>query len=337
MNRVFVLFATMWLTAMPAVGFSDEQDAIAKIEKDGGSVRKVAANEDAKDVDFHLSGKSLTDEGLANVADLDHVIWLNLKDTAITDQGLTHLKGLKELKKLHLERTGITDLGLAHLASLPSLEYLNLYGTKVTDSGIEQLAKLKNLKRLYLWQSEVTEEGADKLKEALPDLIVNLGAELKPVVVEPVESPTPANNAGKTLGEGQFLRVRLAAPDKILSLAEVEVLEVGSGKTLQGEAKAAQSSVAYGGEAKRAVDGSTKHSFPENTVTHTEAEDYPWWLLDLGKPTNIGTVKIWNRSDCCGERLEGAIVEILDADKNVVWSDTIEEATDGSVHEFAKE
>lgn len=112
MNRVFFLFATVWLTVMPAVGFSDEQAAIAKIEKAGGAVRKVAANEDAKDVDFHLSGTSLTDEGLANVADLDHVIWLNLKDTAITDQGLAHLKGLKELKKLHLERTGITDLGL---------------------------------------------------------------------------------------------------------------------------------------------------------------------------------------------------------------------------------
>lgn len=339
MSRL-VLFGIVLFTVISTAAFSDEQDAIGKIEKIGGAVRKISANEDAKDVDFHLSGKSLTDEGLAHVAELENVLWLNLKDTAISDQGLQHLKGLKELKKLHLERTGITDLGLTHLSGLSNLEYLNLYGTNITDAGIEQLSNLKNLKRLYLWKSGVSEDGANKLKESLPDLVINLGAELKPVLVEPVENPTPANDAAapeQTLAEGQIVRIRLTGEGQILTLAEVEVIETGSGKKLHTEGTAAQSSVAYDADAKRAIDGNSAQAFGENSVTHTESEDYPWWMLDLGKPADIGRVKIWNRSDCCGVRLGGAIVEVLDADKHVVWSNTIEEATDGSVHEFVKQ
>ena len=43
---------------------SDEKSATAEIEKIGGAVRKVAANVDWQEVDFHLSGTDLADEGL---------------------------------------------------------------------------------------------------------------------------------------------------------------------------------------------------------------------------------------------------------------------------------
>ena len=85
------------------------------------------------------------------------------------------------------------------------------------------------------------------------------------------------------------------------------------------------------------MDGNKEQAFGENSVTHTQVENYPWWQLDLGKPAMVGKIKIWNRSDCCGDRLEGAVVELLDADRNVVWSEFITEAKDGSVHEFIKQ
>lgn len=340
MNRYF-FFAIVSLSLVgivsPQSALGDEQAAIENIRKHGGTVRSVAANDSSKEIDFHLSGKDLTDSQLADVADVDNVIWLNLKDTKITDAGLKHLKGLNELRKLHLERTAVTDAGLEYLAGLASLEYLNLYGTKVTDAGLDKLMQLKNLKQLFLWESEATEAGAERLKQAIPDLVVNLGAELKPVKIEPVDDEDGGEAPKETLGEAQFVRVRHVGEDKILSLAEVSIIEKDSGKKLQSAGKASQSSAEYGGDADRAVDGNNEQAFGENSVTHTQVENYPWWQLDLGKPAMVGKIKIWNRSDCCGDRLEGAVVELLDADRNVVWSEVITEAKDGSVHEFIKQ
>ena len=342
MNRSILLvgsFTVFIASGLSNLAKADQQAAIENIEKLGGTVRSVAADDPSKEIDFHLSGKDLTDDGLANVAQVEGVIWLNLKDTKITDAGLKHLANLKGLKKLHLERTAVTDDGLDNLAHLSDLEYLNLYDTKVSDAGLDKLAGLKNLKQLYLWKSATTEEGADRLKQAVPGLVVNLGAELKPVKVEPVEEPQNADKPPPkvALAEGQFVRVRHLGENKILTLAEVEVIEKDSGKKLQADSKASQSSVEYGAEAARAIDGNTEQSFGENSVTHTQQENYPWWLLDLGKSVPIGKIKVWNRSDCCGERLEGAVVELLDADRNVVWSEAIEDAKDGSIHEFVKE
>jgi hypothetical protein len=45
----------------------EAQEAIAKIQKLGGSVMALAMNDDSLVVDFHLGGTALTDEGLANV------------------------------------------------------------------------------------------------------------------------------------------------------------------------------------------------------------------------------------------------------------------------------
>jgi hypothetical protein len=164
-----------------ALDSPEEQAAIQEIEKIGGTVRKIAANSEAKECAFHLSGTDLTDEGLAQVAKLTNLTWLNLRGTKITDAGLVHLKGLTELTRLHLEKTEIGDAGLPHLVGLTKLEYLNLYGTKVSDAGLDQLSQLKSLKRIYLWESAVTEEGAQKLREKLPETEVVLGAKLEPV------------------------------------------------------------------------------------------------------------------------------------------------------------
>lgn len=147
-------------------------EAIAKIQKIGGTVMALAMNDDSLVVDFHLGGTSLNDEGLANIKALPKVVQLDLKDTQITDAGLANLAAIATLNKLHLEKTKITDAGLVHLKDLGNLEYLNLYGTAVTDAGLDHLKGLKNLKKLYVWQSQVTDAGIAKLKESLPGVTV---------------------------------------------------------------------------------------------------------------------------------------------------------------------
>ena len=149
-----------------------EKAAIAAIEAIGGAVRQIALNDDSKDIDFHLDGTSLTDEGLAQVKAIGKVAHLHLKDTQITDAGLAHIAGLSALERLHLEQTKVTDAGLAYLQGLAGLEYLNLYGTQVSDAGMAQLAPLKNLKKIYIWQTKVTIDGVRKLKAAIPGIEV---------------------------------------------------------------------------------------------------------------------------------------------------------------------
>jgi hypothetical protein len=67
--------------------------------------------------------------------------------------------------------------------------------------------------------------------------------------------------------------------------------------------QARQSSTGYGGDAGRAVDGNTDGSYYANSVSHTNGQPQDWWEVDLGSTYNIGLIKIWNRTDCCSERL----------------------------------
>lgn len=67
--------------------------------------------------------------------------------------------------------------------------------------------------------------------------------------------------------------------------------------------RAEQSSVGWGGDPARAVDGNTSGNFANNSVSHTESQLAAWWQVDLGSSHTIQKVRIWNRTDCCAERL----------------------------------
>ncbi|MEU7897404.1 discoidin domain-containing protein [Nonomuraea sp. NPDC049152] len=41
----------------------------------------------------------------------------------------------------------------------------------------------------------------------------------------------------------------------------------------------------------------------KSSVTHTGLEPQPWWQVDLGTSQPIGEVAVWNRTDCCADRL----------------------------------
>jgi hypothetical protein len=319
-----VAFCTLGLVGLVPSGWllADEAAALAAIEKLGGTVRVIAQDTTDKEAAFHLSGSEVTDDGLVHLKDISGLIGLNLRGTKITDEGLRHLSGIKTLVRLHLEKTGITDAGLAHLSGLENLEYLNLYGTKVTDAGLDHLKGLTKLKKLYLWQTEVTKEGAEKLAALIPDLYINRGADTEP------GPPT------KTLANGRYVKVRLEGEQRILSLAEVQILETATGNELQKEGTAIQSSDYEGAGADRAKDGNTDGNYSKGSVSHTNTENNPWWLIDLGEVKDIGKIVVANRSDCCGDRLAGAVIEVFDRSLAIVWTEKIAEAKDGSISEF---
>lgn len=126
----------------------------------------------------------------------------------------------------------------------------------------------------------------------------------------------PANAASPA---GRFVRISLPGKNKILSLAEVEVFSNGKNVALSGVAK--QSSTAYNGAAKLAVDGNTDGEFPNMSVTHSATSDSPWWEVDLKTSQNVDRILVWNRTDgYLGGRLQGFVIELLDENRDVVWS-----------------
>ena len=77
--------------------------------------------------------------------------------------------------------------------------------------------------------------------------------------------------------------------------------------------EATQSGVAYDGIASRAVDGNPDGNWGGESVTHTaEPSNQAWWQVDLGKSYAIDELAIWNRADCCAERLANYWVLVSD-------------------------
>jgi alpha-L-fucosidase 2 len=80
---------------------------------------------------------------------------------------------------------------------------------------------------------------------------------------------------------------------------EIEALpNVALGKT------ASQSTTAHGAQPSRAVDGNTDGAWGSGSVTHTaEPSNEAWWQVDLEGAHALDAIEIWNRTDCCSDRL----------------------------------
>lgn len=75
-----------------------------------------------------------------------------------------------------------------------------------------------------------------------------------------------------------------------------------------------QSTTNGNAESARAVDGNVNGAWSGGSVTHTlEGLEEQWWEIDLnGQSSQISEVKIYNRTDCCSERLSNYYVFVSD-------------------------
>jgi hypothetical protein len=68
-----------------------------------------------------------------------------------------------------------------------------------------------------------------------------------------------------------------------------------------------------GAGAGSALDGITDGNFSDGSVTATNLDSNAWWQVDVGASTTISSIAIWNRTDCCGSRLNDYWVFVSDA------------------------
>ncbi len=129
---------------------------------------------------------------------------------------------------------------------------------------------------------------------------------------------------------GRYLRLELPGKDRILSLAEVQVFRGAENIALQGEAR--QSSTAYNGAAKLAIDGNTHGNYEvAKSTTHTETTGDPWWELDLRSVQPVSGLKVWNRTDSSGERIRGLRLTLFNENREVVWQEELPQIPDPSL------
>ncbi|KAL3878257.1 hypothetical protein ACJMK2_030622 [Sinanodonta woodiana] len=101
---------------------------------------------------------------------------------------------------------------------------------------------------------------------------------------------------------GKHLMISIMDQQTKMKLCDVRVY---GGRSIAYRRFTNQSSDQWDGVASRAVDGGTYTSYEYNTCTHTIEETSPRWMVDLAQVYYISRIEIFNRQDCCEERLAG--------------------------------
>jgi azurin/lysophospholipase L1-like esterase len=116
----------------------------------------------------------------------------------------------------------------------------------------------------------------------------------------------------------RYVRIELPGNNRILTLAEVEVMS--GGKNIAPKGKATQSSVSNNAGPERALDGNKNPTFAAGGQTHTNEDGKSqWWELDFGKEGPIEAVAIWGRGEGFENRMDGFTLTLLDANRKPVF------------------
>ena len=126
-----------------------------------------------------------------------------------------------------------------------------------------------------------------------------------------------STRAGPSL-VGRYVRVEIPGI-ATLNMAELQVFSGDLNLAIKGNAT--QSSIDWDGTPNLANDGNTDGNIGNKSVMHTKGGDKnPWWQVDLGHEVPLHTIVIWNRTDKdYGDRTVNLTVQVLDAEKKVVW------------------
>jgi hypothetical protein len=115
---------------------------------------------------------------------------------------------------------------------------------------------------------------------------------------------------------GRYVRVQLAGTNN-LHLTEVQVFgtpTTTAANVAQGKPASQSSTFSADYPASRAVDGNTDGNHLSKSINHTNYDVNAWWQVDLGSATTINTITLWNRTDCCSDRLSNFFVFVANYD-----------------------
>jgi len=138
-----------------------------------------------------------------------------------------------------------------------------------------------------------------------------------------VQHPQKTETPVRPQMRGRFVRLQMPQEHVgFLTISEVQVFSAG--KNIARTGKATQSSVGYSSPASKAIDGNRNGSFASCSCTASERN--AWWEVDLGGEFAISSVAVWNRTDCCPERLDNLSIQILDGKRQLTGNRILRKA-----------
>eukprot|EP00118_Oscarella_pearsei_P024615 m.306429 g.306429 ORF g.306429 m.306429 type:complete len:489 (+) comp41228_c0_seq1:1017-2483(+) len=138
----------------------------------------------------------------------------------------------------------------------------------------------------------------------------------------------------------RFVRIQLVGTN-YLTLAEVQVFGLDTLSKVRNLARkqtATQSSTyshSCNPEAGKAVDGNSEGVFhPWCSVSHTNNQQNAWWEVELESSSSVQVIRVFNRVDCCMDRLTNFNVTYFGSSRSVLKTDTNSESAQ-EIYEFA--
>ena len=139
-------------------------------------------------------GTRITDFGVAKLASLKKLRYLNLSGSVVTGGALKTLAALPNLQRISLwNAAGIDDAAASGFASLQTVTSLDLSNTGIGDQTLAVLAKLPLLQRLYVSDTSVTADGVAAFRQQRPSTVVSWG--VRPEPREPLVGSTKPRGA----------------------------------------------------------------------------------------------------------------------------------------------
>ena len=259
-----------------------------------------------------------------SIGNLTKLRYIFLDYTSITEFP-SNVQHMEALSRIILQYTSINSFP-ANLAAAPNLEFLDLRGTQI-DSIPESIENFPSLRSLDLASTglQYIPEAIGNLKslesfwlarnnlEELPESIGNwenlelLDLRWNDIQCLPNSMQAYCNRSvivytdDNPVSWNSFCSTGLGACDTVVDPGCTTPTNLALNQS------ASQSSTYALGLAAIAVDGDSDGSrgpWGSNpSIQHTRNEATPWWEVELAAPSDIQSVVLYNRTDCCGNRL----------------------------------
>lgn len=164
---------------------------------------------------------------------------------------------------------------------------------------------------------------------AEPSIAVSTKPPLILTSTMPVSAPMPTAAPLDTTNLTKYIRVSKSAivennDNDSFQLAELVIKTSDKQITASDIAGVTSSASGYGSKPSLIVDGNTNAMFFGGSVWHSDNVSKPRWIMvTLTNPMKVSSIRVYNRADCCWDRLKGAKLELLNADNNVIKSVTL--------------
>ena len=151
------------LNTLPAlVAIDTHQNAVTE----DGTVLNIAGA--TKLETLRLTPPRLRDEDLECLANLKHLRVLQIQGS-ISDKGMAHLADLSSLFQLYVAGLNLSDKALSYLANLKKLSMCQIHGGNFTEKGLRHLESLKSLYYLeIISNNEISPAAKERLRQKLP-------------------------------------------------------------------------------------------------------------------------------------------------------------------------